>query len=81
MQSPLLCNHSGRLSPRKVRPSVLDARFRGDPWLEPGEEGKLCLCLGNFSLATLSAVEFDRPSLNTILLRLREPVRHCDSFA
>jgi hypothetical protein len=77
MQSPLLRNHSGG----KVRPSVLDARFRGDPWLEPGEEGTVSLCLGNFSLATLSAVEFDRPALNTILLRLREPARSHDSFA
>jgi hypothetical protein len=80
MQSSLLYNTSGSLSSRK-RPSVLDARFRGDPWLEPGEEGTLCLCLGNFSLATLSAVEFDRPHLNNILLRLREPMSTSASSA
>jgi hypothetical protein len=64
----------GALLPfRTVRPSVLDLRFTGDPWVVGRGDGGACLCLDGYQLATLSAVCFDLPSLNRTLCHLRRP--------
>ena len=57
---------------RTVRPSVMDLRFTGDPWVVGGDGGA-SLCLDGYQLATLSALSFDLPSLNQTLYRLRRP--------
>ena len=59
---------------RTVRPSVLDLRFTGDPWVVRAGEGAACLCLDGYQLATLQAVCFDIPSLNRTLCHLRRPL-------
>lgn len=56
---------------RMVRPSLLDQRFRGDLWLVASGEESFTLCLGNYQLAGIRGVDFDLPSLNQTLDRLR----------
>ncbi len=64
----------GGLPPfRTVRPSLLDLRFTGDPWVVGRDDGGACLCLDGYQLATLSALCFDLPSLNRTLCHLRRP--------
>ena len=58
---------------RTVRPSVLDLRFTGDPWVEARGEGGASLCLDGYQLTTLAALAFDLPTLNRTLCRLRRP--------
>lgn len=58
---------------RTVRPSLLDLRFTGDPWVVGRDDGAASLYLDGYQLATLSAVCFDLPSLNRTLCRLRRP--------
>jgi hypothetical protein len=62
-----------RLPFRTIRPSLLDLRFTGDPWVVGRSEQGASLCLDNYQLATLSAVCFDLPSLNRTLCHLRRP--------
>jgi hypothetical protein len=59
---------------RTVRPSLLDLRFTGDPWIVAGDDGAAALCLDDYRLATLSALRLDLPSLNRTLCGLRRPV-------
>ncbi len=56
---------------RMVRPSVLDLRFTGDPWIVEESEGRLLLCLGDYHLAGIRGSGIDLPSLNLALDRLR----------
>lgn len=57
---------------RMVRPSLLDLRFTGDPWIVGGEEdGTFTLCLGDYCLAGIRGVTFDLPSFNHVFDRLR----------
>src|SRR5262245_34163426 len=56
---------------RMVRPSVLDLRFTGDPWIVEESEGRLLLCLGDYHLAGIRGLGIDLPSLNLALDRLR----------
>lgn len=58
---------------RMVRPSVLDLRFTGDPWVVARGEGGASLCLDGYQLTSLYALPFDIPSLNRTLCRLRRP--------
>jgi hypothetical protein len=62
---------------RCARPSLLDARFCGDPWIEPSSEGTAALCLANYCLADIALMPFDLPSLNETFhrMRVRLPVR------
>ena len=62
---------------RTVRPSLLDLRFTGDPWVVSRSDQGASLCLDNYQLATLSALCFDLPSLNRTLCHLRRPVGRC----
>jgi hypothetical protein len=56
---------------RAVRPSVLDLRFCGDPWIVVGEDGQFALCLGDYSLASINSLSLDLPALNGLLDRVR----------
>ena len=62
---------------RSVRPSLLDLRFTGDPWIVPQQNGVLRLCVGNTPLADIRAQALDLPSLNQTLERLRLRGRRC----
>jgi hypothetical protein len=63
---------------RSVRPSVLDLRFCGDPWIVAGEDGQFALCLGDYNLASIDSLELDLPALNALLdqVRHRRPRYH-----
>jgi hypothetical protein len=58
---------------RATRPSILDKRFSGDPWIISGKEGEFLLCLGDYGLANIQGSDLDLPALNGLLDR----VRHC----
>jgi hypothetical protein len=54
-----------------VRPSLLDLRFTGDPWLVARPEGRLALCLGDYQLVHVEATSLDAPWLNSLLDQAR----------
>jgi len=70
---PHLRLHLPRRRPalRMVRPSLLDLRFTGDPWIVDRKDGTFTLCLGDYCLVGIHGVTFDLPSLNQALDRLR----------
>ena len=57
---------------RCVRPSILDLRFTGDPWVVDQEDGSASVRLDNYPLARIQTVPFDTPSLNRLFLELRQ---------
>ena len=57
---------------RSVRPSLLDLRFIGDPQVVDHRDGSASVRLDNYSLAQIDIVPFDAPSLNRLLLQLRQ---------
>jgi hypothetical protein len=61
------------------RPSVLDLRLQGDPWIQPRADGTLALCFDAWEMASVSAVALDVPALNGLLhhVRHRSPRRGC----
>src|SRR4051794_17990421 len=64
---------------RTIRPSLLDFRLAGDPWVLP-QGGETCvLCFGDRQLASVAGLTLDLPSLNQRLdsLRHRPPRRRC----
>ena len=56
---------------RSIRPSLLDVRFRGDPWVVAHEDGTASVRLDDYGLARIQTLPFDVPSLNQLLLQLR----------
>lgn len=60
-----------------VRPSLLDLRFTGDPWVVDHKDGTASVRLDNYGLARIQTVPFDVPSLNRLFLQLREWQRRC----
>ena len=58
---------------RCVRPSLLDVRFTGDPWIVPEEDGGAALCLDSYRLVELQLLPLDLPTFNLTLNRMR----HC----
>jgi hypothetical protein len=58
---------------RCVRPSLLDVRFTGDPWIVPEDDGSSALCLDDYRLARLRLLPVDLPAFNLALNRMR----HC----
>lgn len=56
---------------RSVRPSLLDLRFTGDPWVVDHKDGSASLRLDDYRLARIQTLPFDLPSLNQLLLQLR----------
>jgi hypothetical protein len=57
---------------RSVRPSLLDLRFTGDPWVVDHQDGSASVRLDNYRLARIRTLPFDLPSLNQTLLQLRQ---------
>jgi len=57
---------------RRLRPSVLDLRFTGDPWVVDQADGTASVRLDNFRLARIQTMPFDLPSFNQLLLQLRQ---------
>jgi hypothetical protein len=57
---------------RSVRPSLLDVRFTGDPWVVDQQDGTATVRLDNYRLTRIRALPFDLPSLNFLLLQLRQ---------
>lgn len=57
---------------RSVRPSLLDLRFTGDPWVVDHQDGTASVRLDNYRLARIQATPFDVPSLNHLLQQLRQ---------
>jgi hypothetical protein len=56
---------------RSVRPSLLDLRFCGDPWILAGKDGRFALYLGDYTLVSIEGSAIDLPGLNGLLDRLR----------
>ena len=56
---------------RMVRPSLMDLRFTGDPWIVDREDGSFRLFLGDYCLTGFQGMTFDLPSFNQVLDRLR----------
>ena len=56
---------------RSVRPSLVDPRFTGDPWVVAQEDGSASVRLDNYRLARIQSSPLDLPSLNQLLLQLR----------
>ena len=61
---------------RMVRPSLLDLRFTGDPWIVPQEDDVCAICLGDTRLGGIRAGLLDLPSLNSAIERMRHPRHH-----
>ncbi len=57
---------------RSVRPSLLDVRFTGDPWVVDHADGTASVRLDNYRLARIQTMPFDLPSLNHLFLQLRQ---------
>lgn len=56
---------------RYIRPSLLDLRFTGDPWVVDLADGTASVRLDDYPLARIQTMPFDLPSLNRLLLQLR----------
>ncbi len=70
---PLELRSDKSLAPlRSVRPSLLDIRFTGDPWVVDHADGSASVRLDNYRLARIQTLPFDLPSLNQLLLQLRQ---------
>jgi hypothetical protein len=57
---------------RSVRPSLVDLRFTGDPWVVDHQDGTSSVKLDNYRLARIQTLPFDLPSLNRLWLQLRQ---------
>jgi hypothetical protein len=62
-----------------MRPSLLDLRFSGDPWIVDRKDGTFALCLGDYCLVRFPGAALDLPGLNHIFnaMRHRRPRRRC----
>ena len=69
-----------RRTVRAVRPSLIDLRFKGDPWVVDNRNGTASLCLGTYSLLHIAISPLDLPGLNRALgqLRLGQARRLCE---
>jgi hypothetical protein len=63
---------------RTVRPSLLDLRFCGDPWIVARADGRAAILLGDYCVTSLEADALDLPSLNHLfdMMRHRRPRTH-----
>jgi hypothetical protein len=57
---------------RSTRPSLLDVRFTGDPWVASGPEGAAALCLDDYCLVRVIVSPLDVPSFYQTVLRMRQ---------
>jgi hypothetical protein len=60
-----------KVSIRPVRPSMLDLRLMGDPWIVDQGAENLALCFNDCQLASLRGLTLEVPSFNRILDRMR----------
>jgi hypothetical protein len=61
---------SRRVTVRACRPSLIDMRFKGDPWVVLDEQ-RAAVCLGDFPMGQVAVSPLDVPSLNRALLQVR----------
>ena len=62
---------------RSIRPSLLDLRFTGDPWLADHCDGTASVCLDDYRLVSIGVLSLDVPSLYHALVRMRQcQIRH-----
>jgi len=62
---------SRRATVRACRPSLIDLRFKGDPWVVAKEQQQAAVCLGDFPMGQVAVSPLDVPSLNRALLQVR----------
>lgn len=76
-QSPTVARPLSRRL-RSVRPSLLDLRFTGDPWVVPQPDGTASLCLDDYQLLHVQLSPLDVPSFNRTVLGMRHlQARRC----
>ena len=61
---------SRRITIRACRPSFIDLRFKGDPWVVI-KERQAAVCLGDFAMGQVAVSPLDVPSLNRVLQQVR----------
>jgi len=59
---------------RAVRPSLLDARFVGDPWIVDHCDGTASVSLDDYPLTRVLLGVFDLPALNRVWTELRNRI-------
>jgi len=74
---PSLSSHPLPYRVRAVRPSLLDQRFVGDPWVVDHGDGTASLRLDDYLLTTVCLCAFDLPALNRAWTDLRQRSRLC----
>ena len=57
---------------RSVRPSLLDLRFTGDPWMVDHCDGTASLYLDDYQLVQIGVLSLDVPSFYLSLTRMRQ---------
>ncbi len=62
---------SVRVLVRPRRPSLLEPRLVGDPWIIDQADEYLALCFNDWPLATVRGLPVDLPFFNHLLERLR----------
>jgi hypothetical protein len=60
-----------RVFVRPLRPSLLESRLAGDPWIIPHDAETLALCFDDWPLAAVGGLPLDLPFFNHLLERLR----------
>jgi hypothetical protein len=55
---------------RACRPSLIDLRFKGDPWVV-ADDCRAAVCLGDYALGQVEVCVLDVPSLNRTLQQIR----------
>jgi hypothetical protein len=70
-QNQMISRSAVSLRIKMIRPSLLDQRFAGDPWIVDRGEGSMAICLGNYPVAWLDELPFDLPALNQLFCSLR----------
>jgi hypothetical protein len=63
-------NVTRRVIFRSYRPSLIDLRFKGDPWVVEHDR-QAAVCLGDFPLGQVGVSPLDVPSLNRFLMQVR----------
>src|SRR5262245_66266311 len=61
---------SRRVTLKACRPSLIDLRFKGDPWVVQREK-QASVLLGDFAMGQVNVSPLDIPSLNRFLMQVR----------
>ncbi len=62
---------SGRLTVKPIRPSLMETRLAGDPWVVASDEGGMAVCFDDWQLAAVAGSPLDLSCFNRLLDRLR----------